>query len=364
MKNIFLTGAVIMLLLISCKKDLGISADGLKADNKNIALASPDPTFTTVSNYLGNGAEEVLNGPLNIARANLPNDIAIGPDGYIYFTDVGGYTIRKISPDGIVSNFAGSGVIGNCNGPALKAQIGIPQAIVVTNDGIMYMCDVLSSKIRKIENGIVTTLAGSPAQEIGDVDGVGLQARFQGPTGIALGPDGSLYVTDAGNHKIKKVTPAGVVTTIAGSTEGFADGPALLAKFYLPIDLVVLEDGTIVVTDGQDHKIRKISPAGVVSTFVGGVEGDADGLGTSAKISAPTGITLAPNGTIYFSDSHNHKIRKISPSGLVTTVAGSEQGFLDGPVLQARFTLPQGLVCLNDLIYVCDFGNNRIRKIE
>jgi hypothetical protein len=365
MKNIFLTGAVMMLLLISCKKDLGISADGLQADNKNVALANTDPTFTTVSTYIGDGLHGEVNGPVNMARTGGTYRMTTGPDGSVYFTDLGGNRIGKISPDQIVSTVAGDGVSGNCDGPALKAQIGNPQGIVVTNDGIIYFSDGLNHKIRKIENGMVTTFAGPAGYESGDVDGVGQQARFYTPVGMALAPDGSLYVADANNHKIKKITPAGVVTTIAGSTKGFADGPALLAKFVFPLDMVVLDDGTLVVTDPHDHKIRKISPAGVVSTFVGGVEGYADGMGTSAKINGPTGITLAPNGTIYFSDRQNQRIRKISPSGLVTTIAGNgEYAFLDGPALQAKFYFPEGLLYLNDVIYVCDYGSNRIRKIE
>jgi hypothetical protein len=196
-----------------------------------------------------------------------------------------------------------------------------------------------------------------------DVDGIGQQARFFTPTGMALAPDGSLYVADANNHKIKKITPAGVVTTIAGSTDGFADGPALLAKFIHPYAIVVLEDGTIVVVDSSDHKIRKISPAGVVSTFAGGAEGYADGLGTSAKFSSPSGIALAPNGTLYISDNGNQRIRKVSPSGLVTTIAGNAlSGFQDGPVLQARFSYPEGLLYLNDAIYICDYITTALEK--
>jgi ATP-dependent protease HslVU (ClpYQ) peptidase subunit len=369
MKNIFLTGAVMVLLLFSCKKDLGIPANGLQADHKNTVLATPDPTFTTVSTYLGDGRRETLDGPLNIARTSQPSTITIGPDGSFYFSAFRGSRIRKISPDGIVSTVAGSGIFGYCDGPALKAQFSSMGALVVTNDGIIYMCDGVYNKIRKIENGMVTTFAGStagsPDGTRGDVDGIGQQARFFTPTGMALAPDGSLYVADANNHKIKKITPAGVVTTIAGSTDGSADGPALLAKFIHPYAIVVLEDGTIVVVDSSDHKIRKISPAGVVSTFAGGAEGYADGLGTSAKFSSPSGIALAPNGTLYISDNGNQRIRKVSPSGLVTTIAGNAlSGFQDGPVLQARFSYPEGLLYLNDAIYICDVYNNRIRKIE
>ncbi|MCQ6956983.1 hypothetical protein [Mucilaginibacter aquariorum] len=369
MRNIFLTGAVMMLLLLSCKKELGTSVDRLQADQKNAILATSDPTFTTVSTYLGDNRRETLDGPLNIARTSQPSTITTGPDGSFYFSAFRGSRIRKISPDGIVSTVAGSGVFGYCDGPALKAQFSSMGALVVTNDGIIYMCDGVYNKIRKIENGMVTTFAGStagsPDGTRGDVDGVGQQARFFTPTGMALAPDGSLYVADANNHKIKKITPAGVVTTIAGSTEGSADGPALLAKFVHPYAIVVLEDGTIVVVDSSDHKIRKISPAGVVSTFAGGAEGYADGLGESAKFSSPSGIALAPNGTLYISDNGNQRIRKVSPSGLVTTISGGAlSGFQDGPILQARFSYPEGLLYSNDAIYICDVYNNRIRKIE
>jgi streptogramin lyase len=354
-----------ILCLFSCKKEQSNPEAGIQTNYKNSFPATPDPTFTTVSTYVGDGLFGDVNGPVNVARTDSPNEITTGPDGSLYFSEIGENKIRRISPDGIVSTFAGSGVFCYHDGPALRAQFRSPGGMVVTPDGIMYVCDALNNKIRKIENGIVTTFAGSPEDAHGDLDGVGQQARFYVPAEIALAPDGSLYVTDSFNSKIRKITPAGVVTTIAGSTEGFADGPGLLAQFDHPDGIVVLDDGTIVVADTRNSRIRKISPLGVVSTFVGGVEGYADGLGTSAKINGPMGITLAPNGTLYFSDNQNYRIRKISPSGLVTTIAGNgEYAFQDGPALQAKFNFAQGVAYLNNAIYVCDFGNSRIRKIQ
>lgn len=173
-----------------------------------------------------------------------------------------------------------------------------------------------------------------------------------------------MYVGDEGNHKIRKITPDGLVSTLAGSTEGFADGTGVSAKFRYPLEVTLDKSDNIYVVDHANHKIRKITPSGFVSTLAGSFQGFADGTGTSARFDYPKGITIDTKGTIYVADTFNYKIRKITPDGIVSTVAGSTAGYAEGSGGSAQFNRLDGIVIDSEnTIYVCDTGNHKIRKI-
>ena len=210
--------------------------------------------------------------------------------------------------------------------------------------------------------GVVTTLAGSTQ---GYVDGTGAAAQFNQPRGLAVAPDGTIVVADSGNHRIRLVTPAGVVTTLAGSTRGYADGTGAAAQFASPWSAVVRPNGVIVVADTENNCIRLVTPAGVVTTLAGSTtSGSADGTGVAARFSFPSSVALLPNGDIVVCDLGNHRIRLVTPEGVVSTLAGSTEGYIDGTGAAAQFSFPYGVAVLpNSVIAVGDTTNQRIRLV-
>jgi sugar lactone lactonase YvrE len=208
----------------------------------------------------------------------------------------------------------------------------------------------------------VTTFAGSGSY--GDTDGTGAAASFRFPHGVAIDAVGNVYVADRNNYKIRKITPMGEVSTLAGSGSlGNADGLGTAASFNYPTGIAIDATGNLYVADSENHKIRKITPAGVVSTLAGsGLPGNTNGTGTSASFKAPLGVTVDAAGNVYVADSQNHKIRKITPAGVVSTFAGSGgAGSTDGAGSVASFNLPAGVaVDASGNVFVADlyYHNN------
>ena len=213
--------------------------------------------------------------------------------------------------------------------------------------------------------GVVTTLAGSGTS--GFADGTGSAAQFWNPNGVAVDSSGTVYVADSNNQRIRKITSAGVVTTLAGSsTAGSADGTGSAAQFYYPQGVAVDSSGIVYVA-GYSNRIRKITSAGIVTTLAGsGTQGFADGTGSAAQFNTPFSVAVDSSGTVYVGDSYNHRIRKITSAGVVTTLAGSSTaGFADGTGSAAQFYNPFGVaVDSSGTIYVGDLSNQRIRKIQ
>ena len=262
-----------------------------------------------------------------------------------------------------VTTIAGS-TLGFADGVGTAAQFYHPESLAMDAVGNIFVADTYNNRIRKITPaGMVTTFAGSIP---GYVDGTGSAAEFNNPTGIAVDASGNVYVADNYNNCIRKITASAVVSTFAGSLQGYVDGIGIAARFSGPHGLAVDVAGNVFVSDKFNMRIRKITPTGVVSTFAGSTAGFADGTGTAALFNSPCGIAVDHQGNVYVGDLLNYCIRKITADQVVTTLAGNgTSGYVDGTGTTAQFTFPVGVsVDLQGNVFVSDQGNHRIRKIN
>ncbi|MEI6232740.1 MAG: PKD domain-containing protein [Planctomycetota bacterium] len=340
------------------------------ADSNNLVIRKITST-NVVTTFAGTAFFGGTDGAGIVATFSYPSDIAGDSFGNLYVSDSGNNTIRKITSAAVVSTVAGApSTIGSANGSGTSAYFYYPQGIATDTAGNFYVSDTANHAIRKVTPaGVVSTLAGL-AGTFGTLDGTGTNALFDYPQGLALDSTGNVFVADYYNHTIRKITPAGVVTTFAGTagTLGSADGTGTAAKFNYPLGVAIDSLNNVYVADSGNYTIRKISPAGLVSTYAGtsGVVGSANGTGPAASFYVPSGLATDTSNNVYVTDQYNHTIRKIAPGGVVTTVAGHAgiNGSADGNGTAAYFYLPYGIkVDAAGNIYVADFGNQTIRFI-
>ena len=297
--------------------------------NHRIRKIAPDGAVTTVAGSGTPGPySDIVDGPVDTARLFGPEGLVVDDQGNIYVADTLNNRVRCISPAGIVTTVAGSGpgtVYGFdgdlVDGPTDAARFNDPSDVAIDANGVLYVTDRLNHVIRKITpDGKVSTFAGSGRP--GSTDGVGTNASFELPNRIAIDEKGNLYVTegrflDFGERtygfRVRKITPNARVTTLAGTGEpGYQDGPALTAEFDVPIGIDVDANGNVYVVDSGAHRIRHISPDGVVSTVAGsGSAGYVDGPASEAEFWYPTDIAIGPGGKLYVADWKNHRIRVI-----------------------------------------------------
>ncbi|MFN3697736.1 MAG: hypothetical protein ACK4VO_09880, partial [Pseudobdellovibrio sp.] len=306
----------------------------------------------------------------DLARFFGPQGVAADSMGNVYVSDSSNHTIRRITSGGAVTTFAGLAVSsGATNGTGSSARFNFPRKIAADSNGNIYVSETFY--IRKITSGgVVTTFAGTSGSP-GTADGTGASARFNGLGGLAVDSSGNLYVADSSNHTIRKITPAAVVSTFAGSpgVSGTVDGTGASARFRSPVGVTVDSSGNVYVADFGNHTIRKITSAGVVTTLAGtaGSSGLVDGMGSSARFNSPGGLSIDSNGDLYVVDYNNNLIRKITSAGQVTIYAGKigSFGLKNGSRLDATFYQPSDItIDLLGNLYISETGNNVIRKIS
>lgn len=337
--------------------------------NSTIREMTPGGVVTTVA---GSPSEGITNGATPNARFYSPQSIAVDSQTNVYVADTQNSVIRKITPAGVVSVFAGSpGVFGSADGTGSAALFSGPQGVAVDSSGNVYVADTGNSTIRVISpSGTSSTLAGL-AGNPGNADGSGTGVQFNLPQGVAVDSSGNVYVADTGNHTIREIS-GGVSSTLAGMPDvyGTFDGTNEGARFNGPTSVAVDSSGNVYVTDYNNNTIRKVTQAGVVTTLAGwaGMWGSADGTGSAALFFGPTGISVDNSGNLYVVDSGNQTLRKVTPSSgnwVVSTIAGSPgvSGSVNGTGTGAEFYYPAGVtVSSAGYVYIADSGNNTIRS--
>jgi sugar lactone lactonase YvrE len=267
----------------------------------------------------------------------------------LFVADYGNNRIRKITSDGVVSTIAGS-TEGFADGQGSQAMFYSPGYLAVRPDGTILVSDGRNGRIRIVTpDGTVSTLV----------------SNLMAPMGLAISKSGVIYISESHAHRIIKMSPDGERSVYSGSEQGSSDGPLNAARFSYPSALALAPDGTLFVVDSGNHRIRAISPNGIVRTIAGSWQGFQDGLDTDARFHEPRGIALGPNGTLYVSDFYNHRIREISSSGMVSTLCGMTEGYADARGSEARFSFPAGLaISQNGTLFVADWRNHRIRVVR
>ena len=326
-------------------------------------LAAEGQLVTTLA---GSGASGSANGPAMTAMFHRPKCVAVMQNSSVVVGDTNNNRICLVAPDGTVTTLAG-GTAGFADGPAMTAQFFLPSGVAVMQNGSVVVSDTYNHRIRLVApDGTATTLAGSGTQ--GFADGTAMTARFNYPYGVAVMQNGSVVVSDTYNHRIRLVAPNGTVTTLAGSAAGFVDGPATTAQFDYPSRVAVMQNGSVVVADVLNNRIRLVAPDGTVTTLAGsGTAGFADGPAMTARFYNPDSVAFMQNGSVLVAE--RDRIRLVFPDRdgkiVVTTLAGCAAGFVDGPAMTAQFNAPNDVAAMqNGSIVVADTENNRIRLID
>ena len=347
--------------------------------------AVPGTIVTVVG--LGVQGTEGADGPAPELQLRDPVDLAFDAAGNLYIAESSGSRILKVDPSGILAVVAGTGRSGfsGDGGPASEAQLNGASAIAVGPDGNLYIADMFNLRIRMVDrNGIIATIAGTGEPGFLGDGGPATQAQFRQPMGMALDPEGNLYVWDEGNLRIRMVDPNGTMATVAGiGKDGFSpDGtPAteLLMRGsaeHVPIGLAFDPVGTLHFTDFAHSRIRMIDPNGLVQTVAGNGENEFSGDGgpaTEAGINLPTSIAFDANGNLYIA-THSHgsrekgnRIRMVDRNGIITTIAGTEMAGYSGdggPATEADLNLPTDVAIGPDGdLYIADGFNDRVRKV-
>ncbi len=320
-------------------------------------------------------------GPATSARLDFPSGVFVDVSGVLYIADPWNDKIRKVDASGIISTVAGNGThaFSGDGRPATSASLSWPYGVFVDRSGVIYIADTWNCRIRKVDtSGIISTVAGNGTAGFSGDGGPATSASLNFPHSVFVDGSGNIYVADIRNNRIRKVDTSGIISTVAGNgTEAFSGdgGPATSAGLNFPYDVFVDELGNIYIADQHNHRIRKVDTSGIISTVAGGGTGALGdgGPATSASLNNPRGVFMGGSGVIYIADHLNHRIRKVDTSGIISTVAGSGGTGYDaggfsgdgGPATSASLKELNGVfVHGSGVIYIADTFNHRVRKVE
>jgi trimeric autotransporter adhesin len=315
-------------------------------------------------------------GFASMAQLNSPEGVAVDTAGNLYIADSQNHRIRKVTTAGVISTVAGNGTRGDSGdgGPATAAQLNSPTGVAVDAAGNLYIADNFNERIRKVTAaGLISTVAGNGTSGYSGDGGLATAAQLSNPSSVAVDTAGNLYIADTYNQRIRKVTTAGVIIAVAGTgTSGYSGdgGSATAAQLNSPTGVAVDTTGNIYFADTANARIRKVTAVGLIGTVAGngtsGFSGDG-GSATSAQLSYPTGVAVDSAGNLYIALGDNNRVRKVTAAGLISTVAGNgTSGYSGdgGPAAVAQLYTP-GSVAIDTAgnLYIADTGNHRIRKV-
>jgi trimeric autotransporter adhesin len=358
-------------------------------------LAAPAHAATgDISTFAGTGAAAMAGdgGQARGAALNRPQDVAWLADGSALVADTRNHRVRRIWPSGIIATVAGTGVPGfsGDGGAATSARLRSPSDVEPTADGGYLIADQGNRRVRKVwDGGTITTVAGNGSSGASGNGGPATSATLDEPAAVAVTPGGGFLIADAGSDRVRAVSPGGTISTAAGRGGGGGGdddddddedddgpggngdgGPATSAQLLEPAGVAAAPGGGFLVSESRGHRVRHVSPAGLITSVAGtataGFSGDG-GAAASARLSGPAGISVTPDGGFLIADSGNGRVRKVSAHGTIETVAGGQPGFAGdgGPAALARFALPSAAVTgPGGAMLIADSGNNRLRLVE
>lgn len=365
----FSLGLCLLLIGFSACQNQGVSGPN------QMALGPLVPIWQA-STLAGNGAYGFVDAEGEAARFYNPSSIALLPAGELVVMDRYNHRLRKIQDNGRVSTLWGSGERGNRDGDSSQGRLNQAIALYALPEGELIIADAQNHSLRKLSaDGILSTLAGTGNETSRDdenraliQDGPALKANFNWPADLAADAAGNLYIADRYNHAIRKLSPDGVVSTLAGNGEaGYAEGQGKKALFNEPMGIVLGPDQALYVSDSQNHVIRRVSLNGTVTTFAGsGEAGSRDDLAERAEFRTPAGLDFDKAGNLYVADRLNHRIRLIAKDKRVSTLGGNGKPALrNGRGEDSAFSYPFDVVMgPAGQLYVADYSNHAVRVLK
>lgn len=335
----------------------------------------PEFTIWTVAG-VGSFGMSGDGGPAIEAEMNRPTAVALDSEGNLYIADSLNRRVRRVDGEGVITTVVGTGKGSPQKGdhPAMATNLVQPYGIAVDRDGVLYVLNRGHSKLLRVDaDGIARTIAGNGRRGFGGDGGPATEGQLSGSNHLVVDRDGTIYIADAGNHRIRRVTTDGVISTWAGTGDGGHGGdggPAIEAQLNHPSAIAMDGEGSLFIADFSNHRIRKITAAGVITTIAGTGDPKYNGDGipaTEANIGEPTGVAVSRDGYVYVSDQVNDRIRVVTPGGTIYTVAGTgERGYTGdgGPAHEALINIPD-ILCTDGEgnVYFPDHQNFVVRKL-